>query len=488
MQHERRQSERVDIFLIVEFRPFGKKVEYTQGVTENISAKGFSFDSQNHQLDPGEFIEIKLKHPQREFSVSVSGEILWKRESWYKCVTGIRYRDLDSDTELNLNELVSAARNKDVGPATPQSDGISSEKESPDEKPNSVREAELAGEKTENEIKTDSERTVTNGVCSAEGFPAVDSGIDNSISNAALKAEPSTEYDNSNSDDKQLKDSSLKEVRENKQIVHEKGHRSAVPKTAETRKNRKPFYMTFAAVFLIVFAVVLSGKFEGLYNVLVSNTSIPVEDVDENDLLGQYEDSSFGSLTRTELTEPLQAGGIPGNSILPDEGELNTVKQLPSEIITEQEIAEDIGPGMVSVNEKLSIVGNEERFYSSSIREASLPVASFETQIAFGRNSDVVNPAFDPEIDKIAVLLINNPTAAAILEGYTDNVGPSVYNIDLSIRRANAVRELLVLRGVDSSRIETAGVGDSNPVSSNETLAGRSRNRRVKIRIIHLGD
>lgn len=480
MQPERRRSERVDVFLIVEFRPFGKKVEYTQGVTENISAKGFSFDSQNHQFDPGEFIEIRLKHPQREISVSVAGEILWKRESWYKCVTGIRYRDLDSDTELSLNELVSAASNKDVEPATPQSDSISSEKESPDEKPNSVQEAEMAGEKTENEIKADSERTVTNGLCFAEGFPAVDSGIDNSISNAALKAEPSAEYDNNNLDDKQLKDSSLKEVRENKEIVNKKGHRSAMPKTAETRKNRKPFYMTFAAVFIIVFAVVLSGKFKGLYNVLVSTPSIPVEDVDENDLLGQYEDISSGNLTRTELTEPVQAGGIPGNSILPDEGELNTVKQLPSEIITEQEIAEDIGPGVVS--------GNEERFYSSSIREASLPVASFETQIVFGRNSDVVNPAFDPEIDKIALLLINNPAAAAILEGYTDNIGPAVYNIDLSIRRANAVRDLLVLRGIDSSRIETAGIGDSNPVSSNETLTGRSRNRRVKIRINYSGD
>ncbi len=488
MEPERRRSERVDVFLIVEFRPSGRKAEYTQGVTENVSAEGFSFDSQNHQLDPGEFIEIKLKHPQREFSVSVSGEILWKRESWYKCVTGIRYRDLDSDTELSLNELVSASRSKDVEPSTPQSEGVSIEEESLDVKTESVQEAELAGEKTENEIKSDSEKIVTNGVCSTEDFPAVDSGIDNSISNAALKAGPSTEYDNSNSDDKQLKDSGLKEVRENKQIVNKQGHRSAVPKTAEARKNRKPFYMTFTAVFLIVIAVVLSGKFEGLYKALVSTPSIPVEDVDENDLLAQYEDISSGDMILTEPAEPVQAGGILDNNILPDDGELNAVEQLPSEIVIEQEIAEDIGSGMVSGNEKLSVVGNEERFYSSAIKEASLPVASFETQISFSRNSDVVNPAFDPEIDKIAVLLINNPAAAAILEGYTDNVGPAVYNIDLSIRRANAVRELLVFRGVDSSRIETAGVGDSNPVSSNETLDGRSRNRRVSIRINYSGD
>ncbi len=523
MQPERRRSERVDVFLIVEFRPFGRKVEYTQGVTENISDIGFSCDSQNHHLDPGAFLDIKLKHPQEEFSVSVSGEILWKRESWYKCVTGIKYRDLDRDTERSLSELVSAARSKDAGPSTPQSEEVGIEKESLDIKSESVQEAELDGEKTEDEIQDDSERTGTNEVCSAEGPSAVDSGTDRSIGNAAIKAEPYA--DNSNSDDKQLKDSSLKAVLENKQVLNKKGHRRAAPKTAETRKNRKPFYITFAVFFLIVIAVILYGKFERLNDFLGLTPVILVEDVDENDFLAQYEDASSGSMTREEPTGPVPEDGMLDENIVPDEGGLNPVEQLPSEIVTEQEIAEDIGSGMVSDsvdqqmpavekennedellegektqvvvkpsysqntgNKKLSGVKNEDRFYSSSISESSLPVASFETHISFARNSDVVNPAFDSEIDKVAVLLINNPAAAAVLEGYTDNVGPAVYNIDLSIRRANAVRALLVLRGVDSSRIETAGIGDSNPVFSNKTPTGRSLNRRVEIRINYSGD
>ena len=525
MQPERRRNERSDIFLIVEFRPFGRKAEYTQGVSENISDGGFSFDSQNHDFKPGEFLEIKLKHPQREFSVTVSGEILWKRESWYKSVTGIKYMDLDRETERSLNELVSAARSKDVEPSIPHSEGISSEKESPDLKPDSVQEAGPAGEKTENEIKADSERIVANEVCSAEGSSVVDSGTDSSISNVSGKAEPLAENDNKKSDGKQLKDTSLKEVREHKQIVDKKVYRSAVPETAKVRKNRKPLYITFAAIFLIIIAVVLSVRFGELKNVLILTPSILVEDVDENDLLVQSDDISSGNMLRTEIPEPVQTGGILDENILPDDGELNTVEQIPSVVVTGQEIAEDTGEGMLSGsadqqrpagekeksrgelpeeekaqtvtepsysertgNKKLSVLENENRFYSSAIRKESLPVASFETQISFSRNSDVVNPVFDPEIDKIAVLLINNPAAAAIVEGYTDNVGPAVYNIDLSIRRANAVRDLLVLRGVDASRIETAGLGDSNPVSSNETGIGRSRNRRVEIIIIHSGD
>lgn len=486
MQPERRRNERSDIFLIVEFRPFGRKAEYTQGVTENISDGGFSFDSQNHHFKPGEFLEIKLKHPQREFSVTVSGEILWKRESWYKSVTGIKYMDLDRETERSLNELVSAARSKNVGPSIPQSEGISSEKESPDLKPDSVQEAEPAGEKTENEIKSDSERIVTNGVCSAEGSSVVDSGIYSSISNVTGKAEPLAENDNKKSDGKKLKDTSLKEVREHKQIIDKKVYRSAVPETAKVRKNRKPLYITFAAFFLIIIAVVLSGRFGELKNVLISTPSILVEDVDENDLLVQSDDISSGNMLRTEIPEPVQTGGILDENILPAGEKEKSKSELPEEekaqTVTEPSYSERTG------NEKLSVLENENRFYSSAIRKESLPVASFETRISFGRNSDVVNPVFDPEIDKIAVLLINNPAAAAIVEGYTDNVGLAVYNIDLSIRRANAVRDLLVLRGVDASRIETAGLGDSNPVSSDETGIGRSRNRRVEIKIIHSGD
>jgi len=69
------------------------------------------------------------------------------------------------------------------------------------------------------------------------------------------------------------------------------------------------------------------------------------------------------------------------------------------------------------------------------------------------------------------------------VEGHTDSVGSETYNMDLSIRRATAVKNLLVQRGVAENRIEVIGFGKTMPVATNDTEAGRMKNRRVEIKI-----
>jgi outer membrane protein OmpA-like peptidoglycan-associated protein len=68
-----------------------------------------------------------------------------------------------------------------------------------------------------------------------------------------------------------------------------------------------------------------------------------------------------------------------------------------------------------------------------------------------------------------------------LVTGYTDSVGSDAYNLRLSERRANTVRDTLVAEGIAADRITTKGMGESNPVASNETAEGRARNRRVDI-------
>jgi len=68
-----------------------------------------------------------------------------------------------------------------------------------------------------------------------------------------------------------------------------------------------------------------------------------------------------------------------------------------------------------------------------------------------------------------------------LVTGYTDSVGSDAYNLRLSERRANTVRDALVAEGIAADRITTKGMGKSNPVASNETAEGRARNRRVDI-------
>ena len=74
-----------------------------------------------------------------------------------------------------------------------------------------------------------------------------------------------------------------------------------------------------------------------------------------------------------------------------------------------------------------------------------------------------------------------NPSMHVVVDGYTDSIGSDAYNLKLSERRAEAVRDLMVQKGISASRITTHGYGKSRPVASNNTAEGRAENRRVEI-------
>lgn len=83
--------------------------------------------------------------------------------------------------------------------------------------------------------------------------------------------------------------------------------------------------------------------------------------------------------------------------------------------------------------------------------------------------------------DEIASFLKEYPKRNVLIEGFTDNTGSEGYNLNLSQRRADAVRMALMERGIASDRIQIKGYGESYPVASNGTAAGRQQNRRVEI-------
>jgi outer membrane protein OmpA-like peptidoglycan-associated protein len=86
-------------------------------------------------------------------------------------------------------------------------------------------------------------------------------------------------------------------------------------------------------------------------------------------------------------------------------------------------------------------------------------------------------------LGEVAGVLNQYPNTLVRVEGHTDNKGTDAYNMDLSNRRATAVKNLLVQRGIADSRIEAVGYGETLPVATNDTEAGRQRNRRVEIKI-----
>ena len=87
-------------------------------------------------------------------------------------------------------------------------------------------------------------------------------------------------------------------------------------------------------------------------------------------------------------------------------------------------------------------------------------------------------------IDHIVTQLKTKSNKKAVLKSYTDDAGSRSYNIDMSVRRANMIKEKIVEKGIDGSRVIVKGEGGVNFISSNDTSDGRSQNNRVEVNLI----
>lgn len=105
--------------------------------------------------------------------------------------------------------------------------------------------------------------------------------------------------------------------------------------------------------------------------------------------------------------------------------------------------------------------------------------------IVYGINFDFDSATIRPESDAVLAELYeglaSDPAAAIQIRGHTSSEGSDAYNLELSQRRAQAVVDDLIARGLDSARMRATGVGEAEPIASNDDEAGRSLNRRVEV-------
>ncbi|MFD1342676.1 OmpA family protein [Litorisediminicola beolgyonensis] len=111
-------------------------------------------------------------------------------------------------------------------------------------------------------------------------------------------------------------------------------------------------------------------------------------------------------------------------------------------------------------------------------------IVTLPQDILFATDSTAVSPAVQSDLRAVASNLNQYPNTTVQVVGHTDNTGDASYNYDLSQRRAQAVGGILISNGVSSSRIQTIGRGEDQPVASNLTPEGRQQNRRVEIVIL----
>lgn len=107
-----------------------------------------------------------------------------------------------------------------------------------------------------------------------------------------------------------------------------------------------------------------------------------------------------------------------------------------------------------------------------------------ENTVNFNFDSAELTSTATSNLDKIVKVFKQNPKTQIMIYGYTDSVGKDEYNMKLSRSRANAVKSYLGTKGIGAKRITAQGMGEADPVATNDTDAGRAKNRRVEFAIV----
>jgi outer membrane protein OmpA-like peptidoglycan-associated protein len=110
-------------------------------------------------------------------------------------------------------------------------------------------------------------------------------------------------------------------------------------------------------------------------------------------------------------------------------------------------------------------------------------VVTFDSGLLFDFDSSVLRGESARNLDNLAANLSSFGDSRLLLVGHTDSQGSDDYNLDLSRQRSASVASYLESQGVSAARVETAGRGETEPIASNDTDAGRQQNRRVEIAV-----
>lgn len=141
--------------------------------------------------------------------------------------------------------------------------------------------------------------------------------------------------------------------------------------------------------------------------------------------------------------------------------------------------SEDNCPDVAGVKEKQGC----PKIDDTKKQEIQKKIAFAAKSIQFETAKDIIKPISYKELDEVVNIMKEYDFINLTIEGHTDNVGNTAKNMDLSARRAGAVMNYLVIKGISPARLTSNGYGDTRPIAPNTTVEGRQQNRRVDITI-----
>jgi outer membrane protein OmpA-like peptidoglycan-associated protein len=124
--------------------------------------------------------------------------------------------------------------------------------------------------------------------------------------------------------------------------------------------------------------------------------------------------------------------------------------------------------------------------YTITLRPLDVGTTSILRNIYFDFNEATLKQESNVELSKLEKMLRQNPSIRIVINGHTDKIGSRAYNKDLSEKRAKAVVGALIERGIDASRLQSIGYGESRPlVSNDDETDGRELNRRIEFQVLN---
>jgi len=138
------------------------------------------------------------------------------------------------------------------------------------------------------------------------------------------------------------------------------------------------------------------------------------------------------------------------------------VENIVKKYIPREVVKEVVVPTPMPQKKNWVLVGVNFDFNKTSLKDEAYPVLFHAVQV-----------------------LLSNSDLKVEIQGYTDNVGSDKYNIKLSEKRAQVVKDYLVARGVSADRLTVKGYGKANPIAPNDTAKGRAMNRRIEFKVLN---